>query len=45
MCKTVFITGASGYIGSNLAKRNLTTEPDTKVISLDNMNDYYDVRI
>ena len=45
MCKTVFITGASGFIGSNLAKRILTTELDTKVIGLDNMNDYYDVRI
>ena len=43
--RTVFITGASGFIGSNLAKRILTTEPDTKVIGLDNMNDYYDVRI
>ena len=45
MIKTIFITGASGFIGSNLAKRILTTEPDTKVIGLDNMNDYYDVRI
>ena len=43
--KIVFIPGASGFIGSNLAKRILTTEPDTKVIGLDNMNDYYDVRI
>ena len=43
--KTVFITGSSGFIGSNLAKRILTTEPDTKVVGLDNMNDYYDVRI
>ena len=43
--KTLFITGASGFIGSNLAKRILTTEPDTKVIGLDNMNDYYDIRI
>jgi len=43
--KTVFITGASGFIGSNLAKRILTTESDKKVIGLDNMNDYYDVRI
>ena len=41
----VFITGSSGFIGSNLAKRILTTEPDTKVIGLDNMNNYYDVRI
>lgn len=42
---TVLITGSSGFIGSNLAKRILATEPDTKVIGLDNMNDYYDVRI
>lgn len=41
----VFITGSAGFIGSNLAKRILTTEPDTKVIGLDNMNNYYDVRI
>ena len=45
MSKTIFITGASGFIGSNLAKRILTAEPDTKVIGLDNMNEYYDVRI
>ena len=42
---SVLITGSSGFIGSNLAKRILTTEPETKVIGLDNMNDYYDVRI
>ena len=42
---TIFITGASGFIGSNLAKRILTTEPNTQVIGLDNMNDYYDVYI
>ena len=45
MCKVIFITGSSGFIGSNLAKRILITEPDTKVIGLDNMNDYYDVCI
>lgn len=43
--KTLFITGASGFIGSNLCNRILTTEPDAKVIGLDSMNDYYDVRI
>lgn len=42
---TIFITGASGFIGSNLAKRILNTEPNTQVIGLDNMNDYYDVHI
>ena len=45
MKKTVLITGASGFIGANLAKRILTDEPHTRVIGLDNMNDYYDVRI
>ena len=45
MSKVIFATGSSGFIGSNLAKRILTTEPDTKVIGLDNMNNYYDVRI
>lgn len=45
MERTVLITGASGFIGASLAKRILTDEPDTMVIGLDNMNDYYDVRI
>ena len=35
LAKTVFITGSSGFIGSNLAKRILTAELDTKVIGLD----------
>lgn len=43
--KTVFITGASGFIGSNLANRILTTEPNTQVVGLDNMNNYYDAHI
>lgn len=45
MGTVVLITGASGFIGANLAKCILTTEPETAVIGLDNMNDYYDVRI
>lgn len=43
--KTIFITGSSGFIGSNLAKRILKEESNVKVIGLDNMNNYYDVRI
>ena len=43
--KTYFITGAAGFIGSNLAKRILKEEKDIKLVGLDNMNDYYDVRI
>lgn len=45
MNKTIFVTGASGFIGSNLCKRILNEDPECKVIGLDNMNDYYDVRI
>ncbi len=43
--KSVFITGVAGFIGSNLAKRLLSTIPDIRIIGLDNMNDYYDVRL
>ena len=43
--KTVFITGAAGFIGSNLARRLCRNVPDIKVIGIDNMNDYYDVRL
>ncbi len=43
--RTILVTGASGFIGANLVKRLLTTEKDITVIGLDNMNDYYDVRI
>lgn len=45
MTKTIFVTGASGFIGSNLCKRILKEDPECKVIGLDNMNDYYDARI
>lgn len=45
MNKTIFVTGASGFIGSNLCKRILNEDSVCKVIGLDNMNDYYDVRI
>ena len=40
--KSIFITGAAGFIGSNLAKRILTTVEGAKVVGLDNMNHYYD---
>ena len=45
MNKTIFVTGASGFIGSNLCKRILKEDSECKVIGLDSMNDYYDVRI
>lgn len=43
--KTVLVTGAAGFIGSNLCKRLLNDNKDIKVIGIDNMNDYYDVKI
>ncbi len=43
--KTILVTGAAGFIGANLAKRLLTDLPDSTVVGIDNMNDYYDVRL
>lgn len=43
--KTVLVTGVAGFIGSNLAKRLLRDYSNIKVIGIDNMNDYYDVRL
>ena len=43
--KTVLVTGVAGFIGSNLAKRLLREITDIKVIGIDNMNNYYDVRL
>ena len=45
MKQTILITGAAGFIGSNLVKRLYTDIPDIKVIGIDNMNDYYDVQL
>lgn len=43
--KTIFITGVAGFIGSNLAKRLFTNIEGIKVVGIDNMNNYYDVRL
>lgn len=43
--KTVLITGAAGFIGSNLALELLKTQSPIKIVGIDNMNDYYDVSI
>ena len=43
--KSILITGAVGFIGSNLCIRLLKEVEGVKVIGLDNMNDYYDVNI
>lgn len=43
--KTVLVTGIAGFIGSNLAKKLLQKVTDIKVVGIDNMNSYYDVRL
>lgn len=43
--KTILVTGAAGFIGSNLVKRLYADVPDVTVIGIDNMNDYYDVQL
>lgn len=43
--KTILITGSAGFIGSNLVERLLTTESPIKIVGLDSVNDYYDVRL
>ena len=43
--KTVLVTGAAGFIGSNLVKRMFQDVKDIKVIGLDSITDYYDVNI
>ncbi|MBO4687404.1 MAG: NAD-dependent epimerase/dehydratase family protein [Clostridiales bacterium] len=40
--KTILITGSPGFIGANLVMRLLDELSSGTVISLDNMNDYYD---
>lgn len=41
----ILITGAAGFIGSNLVKRLLDDREDVTVIGLDSVNDYYDVSL
>ena len=40
--KTILVTGAAGFIGSNLVKRLLHDYNSITVVGIDNMNDYYD---
>ena len=43
--KSILITGAAGFIGSNLVMELVKTQSPVKIIGIDNMNDYYDVSI
>ena len=43
--KTVFVTGAAGFIGANLVLKLLDTVSPINIVGIDNLNDYYDVSI
>ena len=43
--KTILVTGAIGFIGSNLVLKLLKKQISISVVGIDNMNDYYDVSI
>ena len=43
--KTILVTGSSGFIGANLVSKLYEQNREIKVIGIDNMNEYYDVRL
>lgn len=43
--KTILITGSAGFIGANFVLELLNSQSPVSVIGIDNLNDYYDVRI
>jgi nucleoside-diphosphate-sugar epimerase len=43
--KSILVTGAAGFIGSNLVKHLFQDVKDATIIGIDNMNDYYDVSL
>ena len=43
--KTILVTGAAGFIGSNLVLELIRTQSSCSIIGIDNVNDYYDVSI
>lgn len=43
--KKIFVTGAAGFIGSNLCNALLKKEDIKLIVGIDNMNDYYDVNL
>lgn len=42
---TILITGSAGFIGANLVLKLLKDKLGSTIIGLDNMNEYYDIRL
>lgn len=42
---TILVTGAAGFIGSNLVLELLRSQSPIEIVGIDNLNDYYDVSI
>ena len=40
--KSILVTGSAGFIGANLVLRLLDNQEPTKIVGLDNLNNYYD---
>ena len=43
--KTVLVTGAAGFIGSNLVKRLFADVKNIRIVGIDSITDYYDVNL
>ena len=43
--KKILVTGAAGFIGANFILRLLKDDDFSKIFGVDNLNDYYDVRL
>lgn len=43
--KTILVTGIAGFIGYHVAKHLLRLEKECIIVGIDNMNEYYDVRL
>ena len=43
--KVILVTGVAGFIGANLARRLLDEFNNIKIVGIDNVNNYYDIRL
>ncbi len=45
MNKVILVTGAAGFIGSNLVQQIMTVVPNAQIVGIDNLNSYYDISL